>query len=371
MRSRQQAPTSLPPRARLSLLSLVAVFLLIFSGLFCGFLIAHFFPEQVVRLVYGVSTETPAPVPMVAADQSEAPFEGIREPEDGRRERELSASLRRQSAMEAVEPVAAEPVKAADHTPHFAKRRKPAPPGAEAAVPVPGDASTSSFPPAAQYPAAEWRGIDAQAGVVDSVIIASKGAPLGDARPLPTDTLEVTGWLGDPALGLRFKDVLFSMCGKIIGHTKVGSPRPDVVKAVHPNLLPSGWHGRLYVGYLPPCPNPVLHVLGVVPGSMTVMTVGTAVPLKLPVPVKPPSDAPRGAPLFTPKNVVAARFTAIDVLPDNAEMRRCGAANCTTVGQISKGRYQGHIAEEADGWVLLIMSDKAGWLPRSQITWAG
>jgi hypothetical protein len=349
---------------------LAAVFLFIFSGLFCGFLVAHFFPEHVIRFIYGVGTEAPAaPEPIVAVEPVEAPASPTEESrdDDGGRERELSASSRSLSAMEALELPKVEPVKAVDNAPRFAKHRKPLPPGAD--TPVLTDLAVSSFMPAAQYPAAEWRGVEMQTGFVDNISIASKGGALGDAKLMSTDTLEIVGWTGDTVLGLRFKDVLFSMCGKIIGHTKVGLSRPDVVKAVHPNLLPSGWRGRLYVGYLPQCPNPTLQVLAVVPGSMTVTAVGAPITLKLPAPEKPSAAVPKGAPLFTPKNVSAARFTSVDVLPDNAELRRCGASDCPTVGQIPKGRYQAYAAEEADGWMLLILRDKAGWLPRSQLMW--
>lgn len=362
----------LPKRTRFSLVGVSALFLFIFSGLFCGFLIAHFFPEQVMRVIYDVRTEPPPIQAEVRRAQApSAPVETTVEYE-GVRERDLSASSRLQSALETAPSVESVPV--------FAKRRKPPQPGAE--IPAPSSPAgqtaqgaqpvqaVSSYLPAAQYPAAEWRRIESQAGFVDAVTIVSTGAKLGDSVPKATDTLDVTGWVGDPVLGLRFKDVVFAVCGKIVGHAKVGSPRPDVAKAVHPNLVPSGWRAKLFVGYLPRCPGASLLVLGVVPGSMTVITVGAPVPLNLPPAEKPPANAPKGAPLFAPKNVTAARFVPVEVLPDNAELRHCGASNCTTVAQIPKGRYQGHVADEADGWVLLILSDKAGWLPRSQLAWA-
>ncbi|MGE0096075.1 MAG: hypothetical protein AB7M05_03190 [Alphaproteobacteria bacterium] len=381
----------LAKRTRLSLVGVSVLFLFIFSGLFCGFLIAHFFPEQVIRVIYSVGTESP-PV-QKESDRAEAATvqsAGDGNEGEGQRERDLSVSFQLQSAIElsSLPQIEIKPAQTVENFPRFAKRRKPSPPGADVpppAAPVspavssaPAAPTTSAEPeqggssylPAAQYPAAEWRRIESQAGYVDSVTIASTGAKLSDSVLKATDTLNVSGWVGDPALGLRFKDVVFAVCGKIVGHTKVGTPRPDVAKIVHPHLTPSGWQAKLYVGYLPRCPGASLLVFGVVPGSMTVVTVGDPVPLKLPAAEKLPANAPKGATLFTPRNVSAARFTSVDVLTDNAELRRCGASNCATVGQVSKGRYQGHIAEEADGWVLLILSDKAGWLPRSQVTWA-
>jgi len=375
----------LAKRTRLSLVGVSGLFLFIFSGLFCGFLIAHFFPEQVIHIIYGVGTESPpvqkeperekAPAAQSAGDGNEG---------EGQRERDLSVSFQLQSTIEPSSPPQTEikPAQAAENFPRFAKRRKPPQPGADVPAPAAPASSTpatpavkptavdqvvSSYLPAAQYPAAEWRRIDTQSGYVDSVVIVATGAKLGDSMPKATDSLDVSGWVGDPALGLRFKDVVFAVCGKIVGHTKVGSPRPDVAKAVHPNLAPSGWSARFYVGYLPRCPGASLLVLGVVPGSMTVVSVGEPIPLKLPPAEKPPANAPKGAPLYTPKNVVAARFVTIDIVPDAAELRRCGAVDCPTVAQVTKGRYQGHIAEEAGSWVLLILSDKAGWLPRTQI----
>ena len=378
----------LPKRTRLSLVGVSVLFLFIFSGLFCGFLIAHFFPDQVIRVIYGIGTEPP-PVqsePERAADAFPAQPAGDASEDDGQRERDLSASLRLQSVTEvpALPPAEVKLAQAVENFPRFVKRRKPPPPGADiptpaasglpAASPAPAaptapEQGVSSYLPAAQYPAAEWRRVETQAGFIDTITIAATGAKLDDNVPKATDTLDIAGWIGDPVLGLRFKDVVFSVCGKIVGHTKVGSPRPDVAKAVHPNLAPSGWRARLYVGYLPRCPGASLLVLGVVPGSVTVLTVGAPVPLHLPAAEKLPANAPKGAPLFTPKNVTPARFVPVEILPDNAELRRCGAADCAGVGQVAKGRYQAHIAEEVDGWVLLILSDKAGWLPRSQLAW--
>jgi hypothetical protein len=375
----------LAKRTRLSLVGVSALFLFIFSGLFCGFLIAHFFPEQVVRAIYGVGAEpVPAQTGPDRTDTTPVQPAGDGSVGDGARVRDLSASSLLQSALEtaSLKPGVIQSTTTADNIPRFAKRRKPPPPGADMPVSVATTApsappsapttpgrSVSSYLPAAQYPAAEWRRIETQVGYVDSVTIASTGAKLGDSVPRATDMLDVSGWVGDPVLGLRFKDVVFAVCGKVVGHTKVGSPRPDVAKAVHPNLVPSGWQARLYVGYLPRCPGASLLVFGVVPGSMTVVTVGAPVPLKLAAAEKPPANAPKGAPLFAPKNVTAARFVSVDILPDNAELRRCAAADCAAVGQMAKGRYQAHIAEEAGGWVLLILSDKAGWLPRAQIAW--
>lgn len=358
----------LEKRTRLSLVGVWAVFFFIFSGLFCGFLIAHFFPEQVIRLIYGVSTDAPARAPAepgVAAEETSTAGESV--VAGSGRERDLSESLRLQSAMDAAGPIAlAEEV--ADTPPSFAKRRKPSPPAA--VLSAPAGHATSSFLPAAQYPAAEWRKLDAHAGFVDAAVIASTGGKLGNVMPKLTDFIELSGWSGDPALGMRFKDVLFGMCGKIVGHAKIGSPRPDVAKTVHPNLEPSGWRGRLYVAYLPYCPNAAIQVLGAIPGSSTVVPVGDPVPVRLPLAEKRSGNDPPGALVFTPKSVVPAKFISIEVT-DTADLRRCGAGECAIVGQIAKGRYQGYIAEEkADGWVLLILADKAGWLSRSQLTWA-
>lgn len=364
----------LSKRTHISFISVMALFLFIFSGLFCGFLIAHFFPDQVVRFVYGTGTETHVSQGPKRENQDQNVLPGSGIEDSVLRERDLSASLQLQSVLESIVLGQNElsPTEVFNITHHFVKHRKPPLPGANITATAGAPASeraTASYLPAAQYPAAEWRRIEAQAGVVESVTVVSTGAKLGDGMPKVTDMLEVSGWIGDPVLGLRFKDVVFAMCGMIVGHTKISLLRPDVARAVHPNLFLSGWRAKLYVAYLPRCTSATLHVLGVVPGSMTVMSAGAPIPLKLPATDKMLANAPSGAPLFTPKNVTAARFIPVNVLPDSAELRRCGAVDCAAVGQVAKGRYAGHIAEEANGWVLLIMKDKSGWLARSQISW--
>lgn len=384
MPSGQNGSPDLPSRARFSLLGMLGAFFFIFMGLFLGFVVAYLFPEMVMRVMYGVETEAPMRVQNYSGETtSVAPSSGDRVGggTDGRREREISMSSRLQG-LEAPSSGLAPSAPNATPSAEFVVRRKPAPPVAarEPAVTPPQgrlpSQAVSSFLPALQYPMSQWRQIETRAGYVDHVRVAGTGAVVmagerpGDATLNAADILDIAGWVGDPVLGVRFKDVVFSLCGKAVGHAKIGLPRPDVAGAVHPNLGSSGWQGRLYVGYLPRCADPVLHVWGVVPGTTTVLPVREPVPLKLPPADAVPANAPKGAPVFAPKNVVALRPTSIDVLADHAEMRRCGASNCQTVAQIAKGRYQGHVIEEADGWVLVVIPDKAGWLPRSQVAWA-
>jgi len=402
-------------RAHVSLIGVWALFFCIFSGLFCGFLIAYFFPDEVVYALYGVSTEPPSVPVGPPSAAAEAPPSDPLDGEGSERERVISASLAAQAAMEGGAPAegrsAAEPV--ANAAPQFTKRRKPAPPVASTTAPVPaGPAAVvspvpapaapaafapppapalapspakiqvpgrvslppgfpfSSFLPAAQYPAAEWRKVDVKAGFVDAVTIAGSGAKVGDVTPGPTDMIDVVGWAGDGTLGMRMKDVVFSMCGKIVGHVSVGAVRPDVAKVVHPNLAPSGWQARLYVGYLPRCPGAALQVLAITPGTTTVMPVGDPIPVSLPAEAKLPADAPKGTLVFTPRSVVPAKFGPVDVLADNVELRRCASNDCPAVGQLAKARHEAIVAEETqDGWVLLILRDKAGWVPRAQIIW--
>lgn len=78
-------------------------------------------------------------------------------------------------------------------------------------------------------------------------------------------TMELSGWAGHAALGMRFAYILFSACGQIIGHTVVNLVRPDVAKNVHDNLLQSGWRARLGVEDLPSCPKAALQAWGLAP----------------------------------------------------------------------------------------------------------
>ncbi len=423
-------------RAHVSLIGVWALFFCIFSGLFCGFLIAYFFPDEVVQALYGVSTEPP-PVPVtVAPDAAEGPPSDPADGEEGR-ERALSDLLLAQAAMEGPAPDGKNTTEqAANVAPRFIKRQKPPPPivvptpvlagpavtvspapavvvvppasaptppstPPQAQAPTPSQAQTppqapappqapppppapppgraslpsgytfASFLLAAQYPAAEWRKVEAGAGFVDAVTIAATGEKLGAITPGPTDMIDVAGWAGDGTLGMRIKDVVFSMCGKIVGHAPVGLARPDVAKAVHPNLAPSGWQARFYVGYLPRCPGSALQALAITPGTVSVMPVGDPIPISLPAEAKLPANAPAGALAFTPRSVVPAKFGPVDVLADNVELRRCGSSDCPVVGQLAKARHEAIVAEETqDGWVLLILRDKAGWLPRAQILWS-
>ncbi len=123
-----------------------------------------------------------------------------------------------------------------------------------------------SFPLDAQGATTDWRGIEGSAGHFDQLVLLD-GSGATDGGVSTIDILIARGWAGDTGLGMRLSDVLLARCDRIVAHAKVTLERPDVAKAVHPNLVRSGWEAQLLAGHLPSCGNDDLSAWAVVPGS--------------------------------------------------------------------------------------------------------
>ena len=241
-------------------------------------------------------------------------------------------------------------------------RQKPAPP-AQAAFAAPAVA-VGSFLPKDQSDLAAWGRADAPSGHLDAAFLARTGAKLDAQAALKADDLiDVHGWAGDRLLGLRFETALISLCGKVVARARVGEARPDVARAMHPNLTRSGWRTRLAVVHLPRCANAQLQAWGVVPGAPVLVPLAGTVPLELP----PPSGSPPpGAPPFQPKDVAAPKLGPIAVLVELAELRHCGSTDCAVAAQAGGGTHQGYVAAQAGDGAWVVLGARAGGLPRAQ-----
>ena len=117
-----------------------------------------------------------------------------------------------------------------------------------------------------------WTRITEPTGHVDAFRRKSDGIVVDESLLIdPTDILVAQGWAGNFSLGLQFQDVVLSACGQIVARGQIGSSRPDVAKAVHPNLLPSGWSAQVLAADLPFCPDSQIRGWAVVPGSQAVL----------------------------------------------------------------------------------------------------
>lgn len=223
-----------------------------------------------------------------------------------------------------------------------------------------------SFAPEDAYPLEDWRIDTAEGGALSHVSLAGpRPRPLDDGPLEPDDVLLVTGWVGDPLLGVPFRHVVFSLCGRIVGAARAGEPRPDVTRHLHPNLVAPGWTARLAVAHLPRCADPVLEAWAADAASL-LYPLPDPVPLELPDAAgQAPSDLVASGPL-RPQDLPAFDRRVIDIAaPRGALLRRCGDLTCEVFGGIAYGRHAAMVLDDSHpDWVLLIADGQVGWLSR-------
>lgn len=221
----------------------------------------------------------------------------------------------------------------------------------------------NSFEPHDQSDTEGWNRVAYQAGHVDAVRSA-RGAVAADGRITVAagDVVELRGWAGHPAHGLRFRDVLLSLCGKIVGRARVNIDRPDVASAVHPNLSVSGWRAKLAADHMPRCDNAVLQAWGVAPVGHNIFPLFGDTAMSVTGTVQSPTTifASRWPPLM-PANNSEAKLKKIDVRASELPLRKCGAAACEVVGRIAQGTHEGYVLERAGDWSLFQIGASAGW----------
>ena len=228
----------------------------------------------------------------------------------------------------------------------------------------PPPVSVDSLSRDAQYDILNWNLVAYKSGSVDIVRTEVGAKPMDGVLVLNSGELIVlTGWAGHPKYGLRFRDVLFSLCGKVVGHASVHRARPDVAKAVHPNLGYSGWTAQLAADQLPRCEQQVLQAWGVAPigrnifplnGNASVQFAGA-----------PHSDGNRyfqQVEVLTPERNGAAVLKKITVRASALRVRKCGGTGCDVVGSISAGAYEGYVLEMVAGWTLIQIGKTVGWV---------
>lgn len=243
--------------------------------------------------------------------------------------------------------------------------RSPAP------APSPLPIAVASVPAAETYALADWTEAKTPSGFLDGVTL--EGASLDPEKSrllVGEDVLTATGWAGDRALGIRFPKVLLAMCGRIVAAADVGLDRPDVAKAVHPNLAKSGWSARLLVGHLPRCAGATLAAWAVAPFGKVVFPLAGAVALDLP-PARPldPALTVETHPLPRPADMSDAAKPVKIVARSKVNMRRCGSTRCKVVGQLAPGTHIAGLLDRADGWALVVTQDQAtGWLAERVVT---
>lgn len=219
-----------------------------------------------------------------------------------------------------------------------------------------------SLPPAAQGALGEWRGIQGSAGYFDQLVRVDGSQP-GDSAVSAIDIVVARGWAGDTGLGMRFTDVLLARCNRIVGRAKVTLDRPDVAKAVHPNLVRSGWEAQLLAGHLPSCGDDELSAWAVIPGSpaLLVSLIGRH-SVSVDQVGRPAISNVSAQTGIRPESYEAPAKETFEILASRANLRRCGSTKCEVTGQIDGGTYSGILLDDNGEWSLFGFEDRQGWM---------
>jgi hypothetical protein len=204
-------------------------------------------------------------------------------------------------------------------------------------------------------------------GNVDEILIDGTEPQKLGTRPLTNnDVLQIKGWAGNTALGMRMHHVLVSMCQKIIAHTPVMDRRPDIADKVHPNLVLSGWTAWIAVAHLPRCEAPEIRFWAAGAVAPVLSPVNGWKRMALPSTDTEPEKTfyTDGKPL-RPQNLPEPISIVLNIPGGRANLHHCADQDCRVVSTRRKGRHLAFIADTAHDWALIQFRDTSGWLAQS------
>jgi hypothetical protein len=240
--------------------------------------------------------------------------------------------------------------------------------------PVPAPILVDSYASAQAYSITEWVRGDQFSGYIDEAQVNGVALPKDGSHLFdPGDVIELAGWAGEVHIGIRLPYVIASVCDTVVGHTPVSDPRPDVAKAIHPNLGVSGWRMRIASQFLPVCENRALRVWGVTPGlTRLILPLNGHVPISAPDRGAEPTleQNKNGAPEFDhpqplmTQDMEALRPLTLMVKAERLNIRACGDAKCRITGKFRKGEWSVVKMDENKDWLLVATPERAGWVAR-------
>lgn len=197
---------------------------------------------------------------------------------------------------------------------------------------------------------------DIPVGWVDSVRAEEDGA-----------VLVVSGWAGDPGLGLRIPRVGIGACGTIVASVAVEGERHDVRATVHPQLDRPGWTARIFADHLPKCEGRTLEAYAFLPGGRVLAKLAIeqgALPALTGLGAE--TDGPSA--LFRPGDLSGPELGRARVAVPQS-LRRCAATDCAETARLPRGDHVVVVLDRRDGWALIKSADseRAGWLPERQL----
>lgn len=254
----------------------------------------------------------------------------------------------------------------------------PAPPPAPPA-PAPVAAAPSPPPPPppidldsspSTYPLSNWQLADLSilGGKIEAAKILGRADANAQTNLRQDDVVELSGWAGDPVLGMRVQSVLFSSCNEIFASVPVAGSRPDVASSVHRNLTLSGWTVKFMIAHVPRCEQTEVRVWAAAPGRSLLLPFEASLPLPaVPAAVERlPATRPRGALAQPPRQLLDPKAFTVPG-PASLSLRSCGADDCQSVGTLARGRHAGFVVEPGPEWSLVAVGQRAGWIPNAGV----
>jgi len=231
-------------------------------------------------------------------------------------------------------------------------------------VDLPPAVAVGSYAPGSEYPLAEWETLDDPAGFVDWITVNGELLGLDEMISVgPGDVIGIGGWAGHRLLGMRFPEVLFSVCDMVFGGVPVDGIRDDIAESVHPNLLYSGWDAKLYAADLPDCSDTKLSVWGRPPVGATLRPIiGGRKFEKTGGSEKPDVAVIHTEPLVRPVDARIAAPKRVIVPNPGVVVRQCAGDACAVMANIPPGAMDIVVVEESDGWVLIQSAKGSGWI---------
>ncbi len=235
--------------------------------------------------------------------------------------------------------------------------------------------SVDSYPPGSDYPLSEWQIVEEPGGTIEWITINDSINKMDEVLSIKAgDILELGGWAGQQRLGMRFSEVLISICGRVIAGGFVEGVRADIATSVHPNLMSSGWSIKLNGDDFPDCDKAVISGWGRSPVGNTVRPLEGAYAISLDKNSKtnPPikhvliQSDPQFKP-SVPNDFNIAQQLDIEVPPEGARLYQCANIKCNKLADLSPGILKAVVIEELDGWYLLQTDKGSGWASSTTI----
>lgn len=256
---------------------------------------------------------------------------------------------------------------------------QPPPPAPPAPAPVAAPAPPPPPPPPpvidldsspSTYPLSNWQLADLSilGGKIESAKILGRADANAQTNLRQDDVVELSGWAGDPVLGMRVQSVLFSSCNEIFASVPVNADRPDVASTVHRNLTLSGWTVRFMIAHVPRCAQTEVRVWAAAPGRSLLLPFEASLPLPAtPAAVERlPATRPRGALAQPPRQLLEPKAFTVPG-PGAVTMRSCAAEDCQSVATLARGRHAGFVVEPGPQWSLVAVGQRAGWIPNAGV----